>query len=370
MNRMFTTCPGCRMNLAVTAPDLRVGQGYVRCGRCERVFNALLTLSDELDPTEDSSSRATGTTTVPALDAGTETAPGEELQDGDAADEDADEDAGSTEDSDEDADEEEAPAEMPAPQNTGSHPAMPQPAGVDVFDSQATGSYETIVLEGETFLQTEEHVDVAEIDQQIEQIARQIGTAPAQASADQPDIIDAPLLHGADPLFGKPRAHWGWTVAALLLALLLAGQLVHHNRQALVAQPALQRPMQAVYGLFGTTLEPAWDLQAYDLRQLGAEAQESSTTILLRATVQNLATHAQPPPLIRAVLQDRYGNTISTVAVLPQDYARGTAPARLEPQQRLDAELQLPDPQGQAVSFQLDVCLPAADATLHCGGEP
>jgi hypothetical protein len=74
--------------------------------------------------------------------------------------------------------------------------------------------------------------------------------------------------------------------------------------------------------------------------------------------------------MIRAVLQDRYGNAISTVAVLPQDYARGKAPSRLAPEQRLDAELHLADPQRQAVGFQLDVCLPAADATLHCSGEP
>ena len=47
---MFTTCPACRMNLAVTATDLRLGQGYVRCGRCERVFNALMSLAEDLDP--------------------------------------------------------------------------------------------------------------------------------------------------------------------------------------------------------------------------------------------------------------------------------------------------------------------------------
>ena len=44
---MFTVCPKCTLTLAVTANDLRIGQGYVRCGRCANVFNALLTLSEE-----------------------------------------------------------------------------------------------------------------------------------------------------------------------------------------------------------------------------------------------------------------------------------------------------------------------------------
>jgi len=43
---MLTVCPKCALTLAVTAADLRVGQGYVRCGRCATVFNALLALSD------------------------------------------------------------------------------------------------------------------------------------------------------------------------------------------------------------------------------------------------------------------------------------------------------------------------------------
>src|SRR5579872_2539923 len=44
---MFTVCPKCTLTLSVSAGDLRTGQGYVRCGRCQNVFNALLTLSEQ-----------------------------------------------------------------------------------------------------------------------------------------------------------------------------------------------------------------------------------------------------------------------------------------------------------------------------------
>jgi len=44
---MFTVCPKCALTLVVTGADLRVAQGYVRCGRCSSVFNALARLSEE-----------------------------------------------------------------------------------------------------------------------------------------------------------------------------------------------------------------------------------------------------------------------------------------------------------------------------------
>ena len=47
---MFTVCPKCALTLAVTAADLRVAQGYVRCGRCSSVFNALARLTEERQP--------------------------------------------------------------------------------------------------------------------------------------------------------------------------------------------------------------------------------------------------------------------------------------------------------------------------------
>jgi len=44
---MFTVCSKCALTLVVTAADLKVAQGYVRCGRCSNVFNAIAALTDE-----------------------------------------------------------------------------------------------------------------------------------------------------------------------------------------------------------------------------------------------------------------------------------------------------------------------------------
>jgi hypothetical protein len=278
---------------------------------------------------------------------------------------------------------------------------------MDVVETMATGTFETIVLEGDSVLQTEEHVDEQEVDLQLREIADQIdadelaqlrqGLRVEEHSGEnleidyadhaviEPDFepeyesefeseseSEEPLFIDADtfsPVRG--RAHWAWVAATAALLLLLLTQIVHHHRQQLVSLSALQGPLQGLYGLFGVRLDPRWDLNAYDLRQLGGEAPGgTATTVVVRASVHNRARHSQPPPMIRVQLQDRFGNTLSTVAVAPQDYLRTAPPARMRPDQRLDAELTVEDPQGQAVGFELDACLPGGDGKLHCSTDP
>jgi len=400
MTSMFTTCPSCKLHLAVTALDLRVGQGYVRCGRCDKVFNALLSLAEDLDRDKQSGVTATGTTTVPAL---------EEEQQADALlqlpaaappppdpspagllglEPDPPE---PTEAAPLDPEPEPEPDDFTAPDEWSRVTPLrsPQLQDMEVVESLATGTFETIVLEGDGFLQTEERVDEEEVDEQIQQIADQIEAderaGTRQRLVDMPDMevhemTAEEVIMGEDPadeldadraVGNLPRRHWGWGLAAGLLALLLLAQYVHHSRQALVTRAWAERPLRAIYGLFGVNLEPRWDLKAYDLRQLGGQAQPGvAAKIVLRATVQNRATTGQPPPMIRVTLQDRFGNALSTTAVAPQDYLKGPAPARMNPDARLDAELVLDDPNQQAEGFELDACLPDGAGQLHCSTDP
>jgi hypothetical protein len=223
------------------------------------------------------------------------------------------------------------------------------------------------VLEGDTYTQVEEHLDDEEMRRRLRDITGEPPPLEEAVAAAEPEIeLDADAAVG-----NPPRRHWGWAAAIAGLALLLVGQLVHHSRQALVANAWLEAPMKGLYGLFGVTLEPEWDLDDYELRQLGGEALAlNSTTLVLRATIQNRAPGSQPPPLIRVRLQDRYGNTLSTTAVPPADYLRVAVPRRMGADQRLDAELHLEDPNRQATSWDLDACLPSVDGKLHCASDP
>jgi predicted Zn finger-like uncharacterized protein len=324
------------MNLAVTAADLRIGQGYVRCGRCERVFNALMSLAEDVDTDEQSGLAAHGTGSMPALE--------------------LDEDGNLS----------------------GAQQALdPTPVDIDldVLDSAETGTVETIVLEGDTYTQVEEHIDHEEVRQRLRDITgvheRAATAEPEPAPPTAEFDADAAEIDADAAVGNPPRRHWAWRVAAVSLLLLLAGQLAHGHRQALVANRWLEGPLQGLYGIFGVTLEPAWDLAAYDLRQLGGQAlAPNSTMLVLKASIHNRAPNAQPPPLIRVRLQDRYGNTLSTTALSPDDYLKGPTPRRMAADARLDAELRLEDPNRQADGWDLDACLPAADGALHCASDP
>jgi predicted Zn finger-like uncharacterized protein len=368
MNRMFTTCPNCKLNLAVTTSDLRIGQGHVRCGRCERVFNALQWLSEDVDQ-DPSGLRASGTTSLPSMDP-------EPLPEAPQA---AQAPAAAT-----------AYGLAPDPDDTGEWAKITpietrRNSNVDVVEMQTTGTFETIVLEGDGYLQTEEHVDEHEVDLQLQdfvdrmeadefaQVRAELGVEEhgvgedvVMETTDETDELDADAAVG-----NAPRTHWAWPVAIVGLVALLAGQVIHHHRQSLVARAWLERPLKLTYGLFGAQLEPQWNLAAYDLRALGSGAQVgNAASIVVRASVHNRAAHVQPPPMIRAVLQDRFGNSVATISIAPQDYLRGAPPSRMQPDQRLDAQLTLEDPKRQAVGFELDACLPGYDGRLHCSTDP
>jgi predicted Zn finger-like uncharacterized protein len=67
---LFTVCPKCTLTLVVTTVDLRAGQGYVRCGRCSNVFNALIALreGDPANGTSDTARRRLEETAPKSID--------------------------------------------------------------------------------------------------------------------------------------------------------------------------------------------------------------------------------------------------------------------------------------------------------------
>ena len=336
---MFTTCPNCALTLAVTATDLRIGQGYVRCGRCVSVFNALLSLADETDVAADElhvdgNAAATQSRPVP-----------EALQ--------------------RLAREREAAEREP-------DAAAAQPELAELSLDQGTGSFETIVLEGDAILQTEEFVDEAEVDQQLKALAEQLAGPPlvTEAPAEAQLVAAAEAAPAIDDVQWLPQTprrrvpQRAWMIGAAVLAALLLAQVVHQWRASIAQRlPALG----SLYGAVGAPIAPRWDVAAYDVRQLGASADPADARrIEVRASVRNSATRAQPAPLLRVVLQDRFGNELARHEMAPGQYLRGSAVTMLAADQRVDASVMVDDPDQRAVGFELDACLPIAAGGVHC----
>jgi hypothetical protein len=164
-----------------------------------------------------------------------------------------------------------------------------------------------------------------------------------------------------------------WTAGAGVLLVLLLIQILNHYRNDLAATPQFNKPITALYSALGVHLTPRWDLHAYDVRQLGASVDaESAGQIMVRASVKNSGHQAQPMPLLRVTLQDRFGNRIAARDVAPGNYLPAAiAPtALLSAGQRIDAEMAFVDPGANAVGFEIDACLPAPAGGIACANDP
>ena len=171
---------------------------------------------------------------------------------------------------------------------------------------------------------------------------------------------------------GRSRFAPWWNAATAALVIILAGQIVNHYRNDLAANERLHKPLTALYAALGVPLAPRWDLEAYDVRQLGASIDSAASgQITVRASVKNGARQAQPLPLLRVTLQDRFGNRVAARDVPPQSYLPRTLPSSsfLSAGQRIDAEMVFVDPGANAVGFEIDACLPGAGGAITCASD-
>jgi predicted Zn finger-like uncharacterized protein len=375
---MFTVCPKCALTLLVTAADLRVAQGFVRCGQCTNVFNALLGLSDERQPAAPPAASEDAVPEPPPTDANP--APAEQSlppATADAAAEDAPPAA------------EGSPLEDDASIEQTSLEFNPAAADVSeifieprqIADDEATGTYESIVLgsqESPAGESEEEDVQESgrsadeELNEQLQSLAARIDAARqnelAQTHTGLQPLIEPFVARASEPQVAQPHL---WSAAIVILALLLGVQIVNHYRDDLAVNPRLHRPLSALYAAFGIALVPRWDLAAYEVHQLGASAPQASGELTVRASVRNDAGQPQPLPLLRVTLLDRFGKRLASRDVAPRAYL-GSAPAAgalLPAGERVDAQMAFVDPGRDAVGFEIDACLPTASAHVHCAND-
>ena len=351
---MFTLCPKCALTLAVTAADLRVGQGYVRCGRCSNVFNALLTLSEEAGRP---GAAAPGHAPIapPPAEALPSPAASPLAQapppDADSAPELTEHDVTFVVDTE----------------------APPADTGTETREFRGSGTFETIVLEGEGITQTEEMVTEESVDTQIAEIAQQIAAANdgGAASAAVESGLDADAVAAFAPPEPEPTHGLAWGLGAAGLLLLLAVQSVHHWRNDLAVTPALNGPLTRTYAALDLGLTPRWDLGAYEVNQLGAESGTGAAgAINVRLSVMNRAERAQPAPIVRLTLLNRYGKRLAARDLTPKEYLKSAAgEAFIAAGQRLDGQVAVLDPGPEASSFELDVCLPGPAGSLRCAND-
>src|SRR5882762_5260146 len=424
---MFTVCPKCALTLVVTTEDLRVAQGYVRCGRCSSVFNALARLAEDRGTSEESvgpapaapaaspPSKQTPPQTPPPANA-----PPQSVTDEDAIPEDALEfDPAKTDVSSVFVDPALTPqwtaatgtfkAMIAANQEAAQAPPPASPAPAQAPKAQADSDGQIDVEIDPELLAFIMHIEprvppaptaapppvtpppISPSHPPPSRATRAPDAPTAAASAaPQPAPRPAPPERSAPeaPVRAPRKTRPGadvyqstgmerllphlWRAGAAVALLVLLAQIVNHYRDQLAATARLHRPLTRLYASLGVPLVPRWDLRAYEVRQLGASVEPTSAGVItVRASIKNAAPQPQPLPMLRVTLQDRFGNRIAARDVAPPSYLphAPSASALLSAGERIDAEMGFVDPGANAVGFEIDACLPTSGGEVTCAND-
>ena len=450
---MYTVCPKCSLTLVVTAADLRAAQGFVRCGRCSNVFNALARLSEDRNAVAEGSASATLSRPAPPPPPPAEApATSQSPTPSPAA-------APTPTGTSSPAAARDPPDRTPeatAPGRQAEEDPIPEsalefdPGAMDIAKvfieqtpdpkwSEATGRFKALSRaqpSGPTSpapapspfappwsADDEESGFDVEIDPELLAATARTGASPSAgapppasqpppppspeaapgnadagpataantSSAQRPGQADLGSDSGSVDAPGAAEAHRTlfadaesqapverpalrhlWRLGSAALVLVLVAQVVNHYRHDLAANEHFYAPLTALYSALGVPLVPRWNVKAYDVRQLGASAEgPDSRQLTVRASIRNTARQAQPLPLLRVTLQDRFGNRIAARDVPPGAYLphapRGSP--FLSAGQRIDAEMAFVDPGSNAVGFEIDACLPAPGGSIACAND-
>ena len=186
------------------------------------------------------------------------------------------------------------------------------------------------------------------------------------------------LLASVDPAefdLGKrpsvlSRSHGVWLTAAICFTLLLAVQMVHHNREWLAAHAPFGSLLRSLYTTIGAPVSTPANLTAYQLRQWGVTGDPGADgTLRVRASILNTTAQLVPFPLLRVTLANRYGTRMGARDFEPSEYLGKPTARLLAPGERVDATLQIRDPGKDAEGFEIDVCLRTADRKIMCAND-
>ena len=407
---MLTQCPNCETTFRVTSEILRVAQGQVRCGRCQTQFDALQRLIEERPPATAAMPTRAQRAVAPAaaVDAdepsdieveeereileeitmegkrieisGTyrvlddTTASGSHLRQ-EVVEEwmEMDEDVlagvgavpeGYIDVSDEAAadDDPEEAAEESGQFNTGDFDELEAfrkrlSRELPATDNDVGGNDDAPV---------DEPIDepVAEPVAESRNGVRAWRRSTAEAlEVDDPDDEDNEDLSLPGGRQRREPVALAWKILFVPLLLVLGMQVVHHNRAELARDPRVGAPLVKIYQALNLDLTPDWDLRAYEIRQWGVITDASAPgTLKVRASLINRATFPQPYPLLKLVLEDRWGDQVRAREFEPADYLDpGVAADRLfAPETQANATIVIVDPGPDAEGFRFDVCLRGA----------
>lgn len=310
---LITSCPSCGTMFRVVPDQLKISEGWVRCGHCSEVFDATAHLSDEsvLGNLPDAQG------TVPA-DLGPRPAPP-------------------------------PPAPAPTPAATPAPTAPPVrprrtavPAPVDARRPAAAPAAEAQTADRSTdpsdfygedshslepspldapFVFRRSEINIGELENEPAP-GRESQMLPEDFERDEPDPIpDVSFVRQ-----GRRRAFWRRPFVRLVLTLLLlalgaglAGQMAYQDRDRLaLAHPSLRPVLLAMCDVLGCTLGPPRQIEAIVIDSSGFNRLRSDT-YKLSFTLRNSAPVPVAAPAMELTVTDAQDQTLVRRVLTPDE---------------------------------------------------
>lgn len=286
---LATRCTSCGTVFRVVQDQLKVSEGWVRCGRCDAVFNALEGLFDlerEPPPEWNEPQRAAAA------------GPAEYEVVGDDAQE---------------------------------HEGLHDPALVDRIDEQIFGSRRSSAFGALTSLAAPERrgPDFADarFDSDVLSDTAEPSTAGPSVTADsvaEPEEVAKPMfVREAERArrWQSSRVRRLLAVGSVLLALLLAGQAAHHFRDLIAARwPRTQPALASACAWLGCRIEAPRRIDDIVVESTALARAGAPDTFRLSVVLRNRGAMVAAMPWIELALTDPAGQLVARRALGPQDF--------------------------------------------------
>ena len=274
---MKTRCPNCQTSFRITPEQLKARVGKVRCGQCQTVFNALDSLLDE------SGAKAPPETRGPALNTKAML----------------------------------TPSPQPVAETTQEAaneviPAVPLPE--DYAEPTLGPSVET-VGEDDQALSESEAQELGKASGLI--MPRETTAIPGYSKWVEGMVSTSPLS-----LPAEKASRWPFVLAALLLGLALAAQLVFHFRSEIaVTLPSLRPALAALCQTIDADLPLPRRVELVSIEASDLQADPARPNLLvLNATLRNRAGYGQDFPALELSLTDTQDAAIARRVFAPKEY--------------------------------------------------
>ena len=295
---LATRCAGCNTVFRVVQDQLKVSEGWVRCGRCHEIFNALDGLFD-IEP-EQAASAAPPAPTEPAATPGF-------------------------------AQPEEAPwpsaAVQPANERTEPNFDEPQPYPEPV-DFAATPASRVAARDRIDFADAQfnsallAEAGIATPHESPDPSMATAATGPTPAATATPEF----LRHAErQARWERPRSVVALSVLSLLLLLAIALQAALHFRDLLAAAaPPLGSALLALCEVAGCRIEPLRRIDDIVIESSTLTSAPSGTAVRLSVVLRNRGQLPLAMPSIELTLSDPGGQMLVRRALSPSDFGAAT----------------------------------------------